>query len=150
MACRCTGFTGGCTYKFCHRRVLQFKDVAARILALYDDAVKLDYDTADTKSDNNDDGDDVGLFSFEKLHKDELIYVAELPDQCAPGVGTTLSGRQCVLDDNDVGSCRKICCRGKYREKRIEVHAECRCKFVYCCRVECHTCVSYKDIHQCL
>lgn len=146
VVCKCTGFTGGCTYKFCHRRVIQFKTVASRLLQKYNNGVKIDYNTITAKGNGSQ-----KLLTGNKNHQGKLLYLIRLPNQCRGWQGSnSVSGRQCVLHKTKVDSCRKLCCQRGYRKKRIEVHSECRCKFVYCCEIKCDTCVTYKNIYQCL
>ena len=165
IKCKCTGITGGCVYKFCHRRVAPFTKIAVDLLHKYDAAVKVQYPTVVSKDPQQPDTEDktnvkdamrrkngvkndiTTQKTIGENEENKLVYLNSLTDHCLEE--NSVSGRQCSLEESAVDNCRKLCCRG-HREKRIEVHSECRCKFVYCCRVDCDTCISFKNIHQCI
>lgn len=56
-----------------------------------------------------------------------------------------------VFQDSDgIDGCGMLCCNRGYttkREKRVE---RCKCKFHWCCFVECEECVTEVDVSTCL
>ena len=78
-----------------------------------------------------------------------ILYLRDGPNHCTYTQGhQSVTRRQCVVDGGGENSCERLCCRG-FHESVIEVHEQCRCKFIYCCRVECDTCTRFKKIYEC-
>ncbi|KAK3892301.1 hypothetical protein Pcinc_003847 [Petrolisthes cinctipes] len=76
----------------------------------------------------------------------KLVYLDRSPNFCRRSrwwVGT--SGRECQAG---VG-CKNLCCGRGYHSAFIRVTEPCRCRVVWCCSVECHTCTSLTHTHTC-
>ena len=114
----------------------------------------------------------VTKFSRFKNHKDtDLVYLVTSPDYCEYDVkkgslGT--SGRECdpVSVKRDIFSCKidqiflfqsskgidgcdLLCCNRGYTTRRERRTERCRCKFHWCCYVECEECVRDVQISTC-
>ena len=48
-----------------------------------------------------------------------------------------------------LSGCTLLCCERGYRTLVTTVAEDCRCRFVWCCRVECDTCVQTVEQHFC-
>ena len=147
IVCRCNGATASCAYKFCHRRVIQLKKVAHKLLTKYDTAVKLNELSTTSNMPSTTTSEE---FDATEVFSDSLLYLTDGPNHCTYTRGhQTVTGRQCVLGGKGENSCERMCCHG-YHESVIEVHEQCWCKFRYCCEVICDTCKTFKKIHECL
>lgn len=146
VTCVCTGATGGCPRKFCYRRIIPLNEAAVGIFERYKKAVKLfphDFNRPPKASLNK--GEMLKLpYQIKDEHVDKLVYLEDTDQQCAT------TGRRCVLDNSKPDSCENLCCGRGYRGKLIEVNSQCRCKFVYCCKVVCDNCISMKQVFECL
>ena len=150
IACRCNGVTAGCAFQFCHRRIVEFKHVANRLTQKYESAVKVNDRSWRSQTLPNAPAPNK-VFTITEEYKDKMLYLSDGPNQCRVTKGyQSVSRRQCVLDKSKTNSCDKLCCQRGYRERVIEVHSQCRCKFVYCCKVVCDTCKGSKKIFECL
>ena len=84
----------------------------------------------------------------------KLVYLDSSPDYCvrnktagSPG----LLGRTCGYDDQTTSKCRSLCNKCKLRPKTEErtKQVKCRCKFVWCCKIECETCTKSYSVTTC-
>ena len=58
-------------------------------------------------------------------------------------------GRECNRSALATDSCNILCCGRGYHTERVLVKEKCRCRFKFCCDIECDTCKYYKTIHYC-
>lgn len=49
-----------------------------------------------------------------------------------------------------VGVCGEVCCHRGYKSELVLKVNQCNCRFIFCCRVECESCLSQQLNHQCL
>ena len=115
----------------------------------------------------------VTKFSRFKNHKDtDLVYLVTSPDYCEYDVkkgslGT--SGRECdpvsfftkifsvarfnkiflFQSSKGIDGCDLLCCNRGYTTRRERRTERCRCKFHWCCYVECEECVRDVQISTC-
>ncbi|CAH2242234.1 jg25167 [Pararge aegeria aegeria] len=82
----------------------------------------------------------------------DLVYLEESPNYCirnislgAPGT----MGRECNRTSAGVDGCALMCCGRGYNTKKIVVKERCECKFHWCCRVDCNTCVKTLEVYTC-
>ena len=59
-------------------------------------------------------------------------------DQLCNCAGTT--GRVCQVDGKGMDGCDLMCCGRGYNTVNTRVKERCKCKFHWCCYVECKTC----------
>lgn len=83
---------------------------------------------------------------------DRLVYSSPSADYCEANaeigsLGTV--GRQCDPNVPGTGSCSQLCCNRRYNERRRIVKEKCKCKFVWCCRVECELCTFVTKHYTC-
>ncbi|CAG0909381.1 unnamed protein product [Cyprideis torosa] len=62
-----------------------------------------------------------------------------------PGIG----GRECNRTSRGADSCDTLCCGRGYDTSPVLVTTRCRCRFHWCCRVECQQCNEWREIHTC-
>lgn len=79
-----------------------------------------------------------------------LVYISDSPNYCKPdtilGITGTLN-RECERN-----SCTKLCSNCGHRKHSVVrkvVNNKCNCKFHWCCKVTCSTCVEKKLVTKC-
>jgi len=88
-----------------------------------------------------------------KNHQDtDLVYLVTSPDYCEYDVkkgslGT--KGRECDPASKGIDGCDLLCCNRGYTTRRERRTERCRCKFHWCCYVECEECVRDVQISTC-
>ncbi|CAK9292684.1 unnamed protein product [Gordionus sp. m RMFG-2023] len=86
--------------------------------------------------------------------KRDLIYLEESPDFCEKNDGVGIMGtqnRSCLYDNNSLNSCNLLCCgRGHYTKIIKVVNKNCNCKFKWCCKFECETCIEEQIVNFCM
>lgn len=74
----------------------------------------------------------------------DLVYLDDSPNYCdrnlrLGSLGTT--GRPCNLTARaDLNGCDFLCCKRGYNTHEYIRETKCRCKFKWCCEVQCDTC----------
>ena len=137
--------TGSCNFKTCWKSLAPFSVVGAELKRRYRQAVKV------TLVDNVLQDED----NKPVTRKDrKLVFLDTSPDYCvrnrtAGSLG--LLGRACRSDDVTVSKCRSLCNSCSLRHKTVEhtKDVKCRCKFVWCCSVECETCIKEYSVTTC-
>ena len=139
--CKCLGLTGSCSVRVCWKSLAPFLAVAAVLKKKYRQAVRV------TLANNE-------LQQQSKRKGLKLVYLDSSPDYCvrnntarSPG----LLGRTCGNVEQPTSKCRSLCNKCKLRpqtEQRTK-QFKCRCKFVWCCRVECETCTKRYSVTTC-
>ncbi|CAB4057450.1 WNT4 [Lepeophtheirus salmonis] len=82
----------------------------------------------------------------------DLVYLKNSPDYCdfdmqRGSLGT--HGRECNPNSDNVNGCNIMCCNRGFitrKEKRVE---RCKCKFHWCCYVECEECFREVQVSTC-
>merc|ERR1712048_459467 len=74
----------------------------------------------------------------------DLVYLVTSPDYCEYDVkkgslGT--KGRECDPTSKGIDGCDLLCCNRGYTTRRELRTERCKCKFHWCCYVECEECV---------
>ena len=65
----------------------------------------------------------------------------------ALNAGTT--GRPCNRTSAGMDGCNLMCCGRGYNTLKTTIKERCKCKFHWCCHVECKTCIKTVDVHTC-
>lgn len=85
------------------------------------------------------------------INSESLVYLENSPNYCRENVTEGwpgMRGRQCSRRKKDASSlqerrsCRKLCraCGLKVKKKQAIKQNLCKCKFFWCCDVQCETC----------
>ncbi|KAK2718160.1 hypothetical protein QYM36_005465 [Artemia franciscana] len=146
LMCKCHGVSGSCTTRTCWNALPDFRKVGSILKIKYDTAREVSVSGSASSS---------SLVSIDKsrpLSRSELVYFEASPDYCGPNqsygsLGT--GGRVCQKDSDGPDSCESLCCGRGYDTHRVFVTEKCRCKFQWCCTVECETCSLWKEEHRC-
>ncbi|XP_014360376.2 protein Wnt-11b-2 [Papilio machaon] len=134
--CTCHGVSGSCSVRTCWRALPSLTRVAA---ALAGEAARAGPLKAHARR--------------RARPRPRLRYVTPSPDYCEPepaagSLGT--HGRKCNASlGSGAGGCARLCCgRGRraVRSSRLE---RCRCRYHWCCRVDCQLCRVTTEEHYC-
>ncbi|XP_064098279.1 protein Wnt-8a-like [Macrobrachium nipponense] len=159
--CNCEGSSVSCANKTCWFRLTNFTVIANRLKKQYRRAFKIEApvntNAAETKSSSSENSKEVvvpwngNIPPFVGLRK--LVYIDESPDYCV--ANETMGwlgarGRQCLevdveteLTKSTMKPCRQLCRRcGLSIEREVtSLMVACNCKFIWCCRMVCDSCV---------
>jgi len=152
LKCRCHGVSGSCQFKTCWRNLPQFAEIGNFLKKKYDkSAVQV------SRAPDNQGRDRYRRTAAKNpaslpVSKRSLVYIQPSPDYCEDdpksGVMGT-RGRQCNKHSRGRDGCSFLCCgRGFRTEIKIE-YEKCKCKFVWCCAVQCKQCKRKNYIHTC-
>ncbi|XP_028968850.1 protein Wnt-8b-like [Galendromus occidentalis] len=141
--CKCHGVSGSCAVTTCWMRLSDMQTIGKRLRRAFENAKRLDYNGGSLNSERKD----------LPFRKHELIYSYDSINYCnanltAGTVGTL--GRECSLRSgvgvtrSEAESCKRLChdCGLKIRTENTTQSTSCKCRFIWCCRVECQTCVT--------
>lgn len=155
LKCRCHGVSGSCEFKTCWRSLPQFAEIGNYLKEKYDkSAVQVS-----NESDENSDRDRYRRGTpaatgslIPSVSKKSLVYIQPSPDYCqddpkAGVVGTR--GRRCNKKSRGRDGCGFLCCGRGFETEVLVEHERCRCKFVWCCKVQCQECKRKRYIHTC-
>ncbi|XP_023228802.1 protein Wnt-6 [Centruroides vittatus] len=145
IMCKCHGMSGSCTVKSCWHKLPIFRDVGHRLKEKFDGAAKV---TA---------GNDGKGFipegeTIKPPDKEDLVYSEDSPSYCVPNrktgsLGT--KGRECNDTSMGVEGCDLLCCGRGYDPTKVTEVVNCKCRFQWCCKVNCETCTVNRTINRC-
>jgi len=147
VECKCHGVSGSCELKTCWRSLASFRMIGAMLKEKFDGAHEVKQKRKNGRRML------VTKFSRFKKHRDvDLVYLVTSPDYCEYDVkkgslGT--SGRECDPKSKGIDGCDLLCCNRGYTTRRERRTERCRCKFHWCCYVECEECVRDVQISTC-
>lgn len=149
--CKCHGVSGSCAVTTCWMRLGDMHAVGTRLRRAFEKAQRLDYNGGslgswqDTNSANGASGRRL------PFKKSILVYSFDSINFCnanhtAGTIGTR--GRECSLragvgvSRHESESCKRLChdCGLSTRTEKTIQQSSCKCKFIWCCKVECETC----------
>lgn len=73
------------------------------------------------------------------------FYCDRRPEWSIPGV----SQRSCNSTSTGKNNCKHLCCSRGYFTRHRQVREQCKCRFVWCCRVDCDVCVVDRRYETC-
>eukprot|EP00794_Sanderia_malayensis_P017845 gene17845-19626_t len=150
--CKCHGLSGSCEIKTCWINLPKFRIVGKFLRGKYDDAheMKVAYKRKGNsqryrrlKPKNR---------NLDKPTAQDLIYYEQSPNFCRTNVQTGsvgTRGRECNITSSGDDGCARMCCRRGTDFKAVAVTKSCKCKFVWCCRVQCQKCTEIRKIYTC-
>lgn len=145
VACKCHGVSGSCSLRTCWQQLPTFRDVGKRLKERYDGAVEVKFNKRGTKLVRRNK-------KFNKPTPEDLVYFEESPDYCNanPETGSRGTvGRECSKTSSGMDGCNLLCCGRGYNTFKRKVVERCKCKFKWCCYVECQTCERIEDVYIC-
>ena len=147
VGCKCHGVSGSCSVRTCWNQLPAFRETGDRLLDRYDAATEVSFNRQGTRLVRRD-------RAFNRPTRDDLVFVDRSParrfcepDAAAGSAGTR--GRRCSRNSAGTDGCELMCCGRGFATARRRVAERCRCKFHWCCRVECQTCVRTVETNTC-
>merc|ERR1712018_282378 len=147
VECKCHGVSGSCELKTCWRSLASFRMIGAMLKDKFDGAHEVKQKRRSGRRML------VPKFHRYKHHGDiDLVYLVTSPDYCELDVkkgslGT--KGRECNPKSKGIDGCDLLCCNRGYTTRRERRTERCKCKFHWCCYVECEECVRDVQISTC-
>lgn len=145
--CKCHGVSGACNIKTCWKALAPLSYLAQRLKLEYQRAVEVGPGPTGTKKKLK--PVDSRIASF---HRDQMIYLTKSPDYCLPDSSTGSAGtrgRICNASSSGTEGCDSMCCgRGYQTSFQLRSH-QCRCKYRWCCYVECEVCTTEERLDLC-
>ncbi|XP_072167511.1 protein Wnt-7b-like [Diadema setosum] len=145
IKCKCHGVSGSCTSKVCWNSMPKLRQVSSTLKKSYLHAFHMMYSKRSMK-----------LRPIQERNtnpsKSDMVYLTLSPDYCEPNkrhgsLGT--HGRRCNKTSIGVNGCPLMCCGRGYQTMLRHVTESCRCRFQWCCEVECETCERKEELHVC-
>jgi len=147
VECKCHGVSGSCELKTCWRSLASFRMIGAMLKEKFDGAHEVKQKRKNGRRML------VTKYSRFRSHSDtDLVYLTTSPDYCEYDVkkgslGT--KGRECDPTSKGIDGCDLLCCNRGYTTRRERRTERCKCKFHWCCYVECEECVRDVQISTC-
>ncbi|KAK6624955.1 hypothetical protein RUM44_011819 [Polyplax serrata] len=160
--CKCHGVSGSCTMKTCWKILPPFRQIGDNLMKKYSKArivvaiqSGMDIESTETRT------------KFLKLvlirakaqgqannipKRSDLVYLQNSPNYCerdliAGSLGTI--GRFCNRTSKETNGCDLLCCGRGYNTHQYIKSWQCRCKFHWCCYVNCDTCTQKTEEYTC-
>uniref|UniRef100_A0AAR5PB22 Protein Wnt n=1 Tax=Dendroctonus ponderosae TaxID=77166 RepID=A0AAR5PB22_DENPD len=161
LECKCHGVSGSCTMKTCWRTLPSFRQIGDALMDKFYRARSVAA-VPQTQSARN-----VHMRKAKRQHlvltkgkmpskrtpkKVDLVFLQISPNYCERDVtsgslGTV--GRSCNITSRGTDGCDLMCCGRGYNTHQFVKTSQCRCKFHWCCRVECETCSEISEEYSC-
>lgn len=143
IQCICHGPSGSCTMRTCWVTLPDFREVGGALRNAYSKSKKVK-NIFERRNKNQ----YPSLAYIEngipkKPMKRELIYTDSSPSYCVSNSTTRTNGtegRICRSVSSDTDNCSYLCCGRGYDVQRKLRKWDCKCKFYWCCHVECEEC----------
>uniref|UniRef100_A0AAF5PHE9 Protein Wnt n=2 Tax=Wuchereria bancrofti TaxID=6293 RepID=A0AAF5PHE9_WUCBA len=153
--CKCHGVSGSCNMKTCWMQLPTMRQMGAVLLGKYHTARRIQINARGNMQIKSQPGKrdrERGGGRKNRALQTELVFLDDSPDYCIENrtqgtVGTT--GRICRKGSHGPESCDFLCCGRGYNSYTKETETKCKCKFQWCCRVVCQTCVNQTQVDIC-
>eukprot|EP00111_Clytia_hemisphaerica_P022293 TCONS_00065525-protein len=143
--CVCHGVSGTCSTQVCSKRLGPYRDIGGLLRKRTEKAIKVTLKYINTHrilmpADNQ----------LAPVTDTDLIYLKSSPSYC-----NKTTGRRCKLNSKKKakkkprGGCDMMCCGAGYRTKLRTVTKNCKCQFIWCCKVTCEKCYHQQKVHSC-
>ncbi|CAG0882679.1 unnamed protein product [Darwinula stevensoni] len=144
VTCKCHGVSGSCSLITCWQQLASFREIGDYLKDKYDGATKVKVNRRGKLQ--------VADPTFSIPTAYDLVYMDDPPDYCHKNdtigaFGT--EGRGCNRTSLGTDGCDILCCGRGYNTRQIYLEERCKCKFHWCCYVECKTCRRQVSIHTC-
>ncbi|XP_023215183.1 protein Wnt-5b-like [Centruroides vittatus] len=144
VTCKCHGVSGSCSLITCWQQLASFREVGDHLKDKYDGATEVKINRRGKLQIRNP--------RFNLPTAEDLVYMDESPDYCITNLTTGshgTHGRLCNRTSPATDGCNLMCCGRGYNTHKVSLKERCKCKFHWCCYVECKTCVYSLDTHTC-
>ncbi|XP_040566218.1 protein Wnt-5b [Lepeophtheirus salmonis] len=144
VTCKCHGVSGSCSLITCWQQLSPFRKVGDYLQDKYKIATKV----RSTRQ---------GRLKVRKRSgiiptANDLIFIDQSPNYCHPNSTTGSLGtqsRRCNKNSKGPDGCQQMCCRRGYTTLRTRIKERCKCKFHWCCYVECESCFKRVELTVC-
>ncbi|XP_066245951.1 protein Wnt-2-like isoform X1 [Euwallacea similis] len=163
LECKCHGVSGSCTMKTCWKTLSTFRQIGDALMEKYYRARPVVAIPQQQQPPRN----NVNMRRTKKQHlvltkgklpskrppkKVELVFLQLSPNYCerdlsSGSLGTM--GRTCNITSRGTEGCELMCCGRGYNTHQYVKNTQCRCKFHWCCTVECDTCSEITEEYTC-
>ncbi|XP_055856948.1 protein Wnt-2 [Episyrphus balteatus] len=153
--CKCHGVSGSCAMKTCWKSLPSFRVVGDALMKRYNKA-KMVQAVKGKRGLTLVLSKKYRLGSTQKKHqfpkRMELVFIQASPNYCERNLdlgslGTV--GRNCNRTSTGTQSCDLLCCGRGYNTHQINRTSQCRCKFQWCCQVQCDICNEMFEEYTC-
>lgn len=138
--------SGSCSLKTCWQELSPFRSIGDQLKSNYDIAMQVGFNRDGTGLRNS----VKSKRSKRRASKEELIYLKASLDVCSPKANgdpsDVMVGRRCNATSTAEDNCDTLCCGRGSIKKTVTVTERCRCKFQWCCFVQCEEC-THEEIH---
>ncbi|XP_055938520.1 protein Wnt-5b-like [Argiope bruennichi] len=144
VTCKCHGVSGSCSLVTCWQQLAPFREVGDYLKDKYDGATEVKINHRGKLQIRNP--------RYNLPTAEDLVYIDESPDYCVPNEKTGswgTEGRICNRTSESTDGCNLMCCGRGYNTHKTTIKERCKCKFHWCCYVECKTCHYILDIQSC-
>ncbi|CAJ0574524.1 unnamed protein product, partial [Mesorhabditis spiculigera] len=146
--CKCHGVSGSCNLKTCWMQLPSMREMGELLEERYRRARRVQI---------NDRGNMQFVAGAEGRRgarglPTDLVFMDDSPDYCRfdRSMGTIgTEGRICKRGSSGPEGCDALCCGRGYNTLTIETREKCKCKFEWCCKVVCQTCVNSSRVDIC-
>ncbi|XP_018328498.1 protein Wnt-10b [Agrilus planipennis] len=161
IKCKCHGVSGSCELKTCWRQVPDIKQIGKILKDRYEKAILVNHSNLGNGKQKNQNRITttkkkrkkpqarlkLWVTPDNKMKKKDLVqsllFYQRSPTFCekdlnADALGTI--GRQCNRTSTGPDNCSSLCCGRGYNLQRIVRTEKCKCRFIWCCQVECQDC----------
>ncbi|XP_015794709.1 protein Wnt-5b [Tetranychus urticae] len=142
VTCKCHGVSGSCSLITCWQQLSSFREVGDYLKDKYEKSTEVKINKRGKLQVRN---------KRQKLPTaEDLVHVDSSPDFCMDKGGTFgTQGRVCNRTSRGSDGCESMCCGRGYDTHTAMVDERCRCRFHWCCYVQCDTCQIQREIHTC-
>ncbi|XP_026675924.1 protein Wnt-7c-like [Diaphorina citri] len=135
VTCKCHGVSGSCSMITCWQQLTPFREIGEFLRDKYDSATEVRISKRGKLQVKNP--------RFSRPTVNDLVYIDESPNYCVrnPSLGSLgTQGRECNRTSRGLDSCHLLCCGRGYNTAKVTRTFRCRCKFHWCCHVQCQQC----------
>ena len=91
--------------------------------------------------------------NLQEVRTKKMIYFDPSPNYCTADPCYNIAGiagRVCTLNDTSSSHhCDNLCCNQGHETFILKEPRPCKCKFMWCCKVECETCYRNETKYRC-
>lgn len=163
--CKCHGVSGSCTMKTCWKTLPTFRQIGDNVMKKYYRARSVASAPVASAVTSRRPQDRTrrtrkihlvlkkGKTPIQKLpKKSDLVFLQMSPNYCekdlaSGSLGTV--GRSCNRTSRGTDGCDLMCCGRGYNTHQYTRTWQCRCKFHWCCYVNCDTCTEQTEEYTC-
>lgn len=146
--CKCHGMSGSCEVKTCWMAMPTFRQIGEVMKEKFDGASEVMVAKR---------GDEMRLLmkhgNLKRHTHADLVYMKPSPDYCNTDHSKGLlgtRGRECNHTSMAMDGCQLMCCGRGFKRVVKTTTEKCNCKFIYCCKVECQSCIHEHVNYVCL